>query len=336
MSLAVSRIFSGIQPTGELHLGNYFGAVRNWVQLQDEYEQTIYCVVDYHAITHEIDADGLPQRSIRLAGDLIACGIDPERSILFIQSHVPEHTELAWVFSAFTAHGDLSRMTQFKDKSERSGYVNAGLFTYPVLQAADILLYRSDGVPVGDDQSQHLELTRGIAHRFNQTVGTEFFPDVQTILTAGSRIMSLAEPTRKMSKSLGDKHYIGVMEPENSAIKKIRSAVTDSGGTASGTASGQLSAGVSNLIGILRLIDADALADQMSAAAQEGELMYGDLKTAVAEHLMAALEPIRARRAELTDGDITAVLRAGAGQAREIAAETMSSVRRLIGVGRAR
>jgi tryptophanyl-tRNA synthetase len=328
--LAVSRIFSGIQPTGELHLGNYFGAVRNWAQLQDEYEQTIYCVVDYHAITHEIDADGLLQRSIRLAGDLIACGIDPDRSILFIQSHVPEHTELAWVFSAFTAHGDLSRMTQFKDKSERSGYVNAGLFTYPVLQAADILLYRSDGVPVGDDQSQHLELTRGIAHRFNQTVGTEFFPNVETILTAGSRIMSLAEPTQKMSKSLGHKHYIGVMEPERSAIKKIRSAVTDSGGTASG----QLSAGVSNLIGILRLMDADALAEQMSTAAQEGELMYGDLKTAVAEHLMAALEPIRARRAELTDGDIAAVLRTGAGQAREIAAETMSRVRRLIGVGR--
>ena len=331
MDLPVSRIFSGIQPTGDLHLGNYFGAVRNWVRLQDEYEQTIYCVVDYHAITHEIDADGLAARSLRLAGDLIACGIDPERSILFVQSHVPEHTELAWVFSAFTAHGDLSRMTQFKDKSERSGYVNAGLFTYPVLQAADILLYRSDGVPVGDDQSQHLELTRGIARRFNQTVGTEFFPDVQTILTAGSRIMSLAAPTQKMSKSLGDKHYIGVMEPVDSAIKKIRSAVTDSGGDAGD----ELSAGVTNLLGILRLLDADPLADQMSAAARQGELMYGDLKAAVAEHLMATLEPIRTRRAELADADIAATLRAGAERATEIAAQTMSSVRRLIGVGAA-
>ncbi len=329
MDVAVSRIFSGIQPTGDLHLGNYFGAVRNWVRLQDEYEQTIYCVVDYHAITHEIDTDGLPAHSLRLAGDLIACGIDPERSILFVQSHVPEHTELAWVFSAFTAHGDLSRMTQFKDKSERSGYVNAGLFTYPVLQAADILLYRSDGVPVGEDQSQHLELTRGIAHRFNQTVGTEFFPDVQTILTAGSRIMSLADPTQKMSKSLGDKHYIGIMEPADSAIKKIRSAVTDSGGAAGD----ELSAGVTNLLGILRLLDADQLADQMSAAARQGELMYGDLKAAVVEHLIAALEPIRARRAELADADIAATLRAGAERAAEIAAQTMSSVRRLIGVG---
>ena len=330
--MALSRIFSGIQPTGELHLGNYFGAVRNWVRLQAEYEQTIYCVVDYHAITHEIDADGLAARSIRLAGDLIACGIDPQRSILFIQSHVPEHTELAWVFSAFTAHGDLSRMTQFKDKSERSGYVNAGLFTYPVLQAADILLYRSDGVPVGDDQSQHLELTRGIAHRFNQTVGEEFFPEVQTILTTGSRIMSLAEPTQKMSKSLGAKHYIGVMESEESVTKKVRSAVTDSGGTAGD----QLSAGVTNLLGLLRLLDADALAEQMGTAAQSGELMYGDLKAAVAEHLMVTLEPIRARRAELDDADVAATLRAGADKARAIAHETMDSVRRLIGVGPAR
>ncbi len=329
MNLPVSRIFSGIQPTGDLHLGNYFGAVRNWVRLQEEYDQTIYCVVDYHAITHQIDADRLPARSLRLVGDLIACGIDPERSILFVQSHVPEHTELAWVFNAFAAHGDLSRMTQFKDKSESTGYINAGLFTYPVLQAADILLYRSDGVPVGDDQSQHLELTRGIARRFNQTVGTDFFPEVQTILTAGSRIMSLAEPTQKMSKSLGDKHYIGVMEPESSATKKIRSAVTDLGGTASD----ELSAGVANLIGLLRLLDADSIADQMTAAARAGELMYGDLKAAVAEHLMAVLEPIQARRAELTDADIAAALRAGAERASELATDTMDSVRRLIGVG---
>ncbi len=332
MTSAVSRIFSGIQPTGELHLGNYFGAVRNWVRLQEEYAQTIYCVVDYHAITHEIDARGLPERSLRLAGDLIACGIDPERSILFVQSHVPEHTELAWVFSAFAAHGDLSRMTQFKDKSERSGYVNAGLFTYPVLQAADILLYRSDGVPVGDDQSQHLELTRGIAHRFNQTVGTDFFPDVQTLLTSGSRIMSLADPSRKMSKSLGEKHYIGVMESPESATKKIRSAVTDSGDATSD----ELSPGVANLIGILRLLEADAIADEMAGAAQAGELMYGELKAAVADHLTAALEPTRARRAELDDADIAATLKTGADRAREIAAETMSHVRRLIGVGAAR
>lgn len=327
--MAVTRIFSGIQPTGELHLGNYFGAVSNWAALQEEHDECLYCVVDYHAITSAVEPRELARRSLRLTGDLIACGIDPNRSILFVQSHVPEHTELAWVFSAFAAYGDLTRMTQFKDKSERNKYVSAGLFTYPVLQAADILLYRADGVPVGEDQAQHLEMTRGIARRFNQITGQDYFPEVQTLLSAGKRIMSLAEPSRKMSKSLGDKHYIGLMEEPATISKKIRSAVTDAGGGAGQT----LSDGVENLIGLLRLCGGNAVAEQMQADALAGDLMYGHLKQAVAEHVLALLEPIQERRRQLSDDDIVDVLRQGAARASSLAKATMSDVRSLLGVG---
>jgi len=327
--MSVTRIFSGIQPTGDLHLGNYFGAVRNWVALQQEEADTIYCVVDYHAITGGIDAQAMPERTLQLAGDLIACGIDPERSILFAQSHVPEHTELAWVFNAFAGFGDLSRMTQFKDKSGRTKHVSAGLFTYPVLQAADILLYLADGVPVGEDQAQHLELTRGIARRFNQVVGQEYFPDVQTLLTEGKRIMSLADPEKKMSKSLGDKHYVGLMEPPKRIAKKIRAAVTDAGGEARD----ELSAGVANLVGLLRLAGEAAAADSYAEEAKRGELLYGHLKVAVAEAVVTLLEPFQQRRAQLSDGDVRDVLADGASRASAIAAPVMEGVRRLIGVG---
>ncbi len=330
--MSVTRIFSGIQPTGDLHLGNYFGAVRNWVELQQQAADTIYCVVDYHAITGGIDADVLPGRTMQLAGDLIACGIDPERSILFVQSHVPEHTELAWVFNAFAAFGDLSRMTQFKDKSGRAKHVSAGLFTYPVLQAADILLYLADGVPVGEDQSQHLELTRGIARRFNQVVGQEYFPDVQTLLTEGKRIMSLADPDKKMSKSLGEKHYVGLMEPPKRVAKKIRSAVTDAGGEARE----DLSAGVANLVGMLRFAGQPEAAQQYAEEAKRGDLLYGHLKVAVADAVVAMLEPIQERRAQLSDDELSDVLADGAQRASAIAAPVMDDVRRLIGVGRGR
>ncbi len=327
--MSATRIFSGIQPTGDLHLGNYFGAVRNWVALQEGAADTIYCVVDYHAITGGIDADVLPERALQLAGDLVACGIDPERSILFVQSHVPEHTELAWVFNAFAAFGDLSRMTQFKDKSGRAKHVSSGLFTYPVLQAADILLYLSDGVPVGEDQSQHLELTRSIARRFNQVVGEDYFPDVQTLLTEGKRIMSLADPERKMSKSLGDKHYVGLMEPPKRIAKKIRSAVTDAGGEARD----ELSPGVANLVGLLRLAGEHAAADQYAEEAKRGDLLYGHLKVAVADAVVAMLEPFQERRAQLSNADLRDLLADGASRASAIAKPVMEDVRRLIGVG---
>ena len=326
--MAMHRVFSGIQPTGALHLGNYFGAIQNWVRLQEEHE-CIYCVVDYHAITERVAPHELPRRSLRLAGDLVACGIDPERSILFVQSHVPEHTELAWIFSAFASYGDLARMTQFKEKTERIRSANLGLFAYPVLQAADILLYRADAVPVGEDQSQHLELTRRLARRFNQLVGVEFFPEVQTLLSSGKRIMSLADPTSKMSKSLGEKHYVGLMEPAGDIAKKVRSAVTAIGGEKAR----ELSPGVENLLTLLGLCGPKALADELRAREIAGKLMYGDLKEAVQEHLLTTLAPIRERRLELNDACIVKLLQQGAERARALASETIVEVRALIGSG---
>ena len=323
-----ARIFSGIQPSGELHLGNYFGAIQNWVALQDEWD-CIYCVVDYHAITGEIDAEALPRRTLRVAGDLLACGIDPERSILFVQSHVPEHTELAWVLSAFAAYGDLTRMTQFKDKASRTELVNVGLFAYPVLQAADILLYRADAVPVGEDQAQHLELTRRIGRRFNTVVGEEVFPEVRTLLTQGKRILSLANPTAKMSKSLGDQHAVGLFESPEQIARKVRSAVTDTGGAPTE----EISPGVENLIGLIRLCGGGEVAEEMTAKALSGELMYGDLKESVLEHLETTLAPLRARRAEMRDEQLRDVLAEGAERARSIAGTTMAAVRGLIGAG---
>ncbi|MCK4600608.1 tryptophan--tRNA ligase, partial [Candidatus Bipolaricaulota bacterium] len=222
-----TRIFSGIQPTGTLHIGNYFGAIRNWAALQADHD-CVYCIVDYHAITIDIDSKALRAASRAIALDLMACGIDPKRSILFIQSSVPEHTELAWILGCITSYGDLARMTQFKEKSAGRKFISAGLFNYPILQAADILLYKARGVPVGEDQVQHLELSRRIARRFNARFG-EFFPEPEPIVEKGARVMSLADPTQKMSASAGEVNTIGVMEEESSIRRKVRSAVTDTG-----------------------------------------------------------------------------------------------------------
>jgi tryptophanyl-tRNA synthetase len=328
------RIFSGIQPTGTLHIGNFFGAIRNWVALQGEFD-CVYCVVDYHAITCDIDPKLLRASSRSMALDLLACGIDPDRSILFVQSDVPAHTELTWILGCVTAYGDLSRMTQFKDKSEKQEFVSTGLFTYPVLQAADILIYRAAGVPVGEDQVQHLELSRRIARRFNGRFG-EYFPEPQPIVRRGSRIASLADPATKMSKSAGEAHYVGMMEPEASIRKKIRSAVTDTG-LEPGEA---MSAGVANLFEILELScelagDADVVAE-LKADFVAGNLMYSKLKDATFEHLMAVVRPIQKRRAGLeASGDVAEILHRGARRAQEIATATMTDVRRLVGLGTA-
>jgi len=323
------RVFSGIQPSAQIHIGNYFGAIRNWVRLQDDHD-CIYCVVDYHAITQAIEPAELPRRSLDLAGDLIACGIDPKRSILFVQSHVPEHTELTWVFNCVVSYGDLTRMTQFKDKSEQSDYVSGALFTYPVLQAADILLYRASRVPVGEDQVQHLELTRRIGRRFNHVVGTDYFPEVEPFLTHGSRIMSLADPTKKMSKSLGPAHYLGITEDPKAAWKKLRSAVTDVGGSPD---AGTMSPGVENLFGLLRLTAPEEVVEEYLERYRSGEPMYGDLKKGLRDHLEATLGPIRERRAALEDDEIREILADGARRAGEIASKTMAEVRDLVGVG---
>jgi len=329
----ITRVFSGIQPTGTLHIGNYFGAVRNWVSMQHELE-SIICIVDYHAITVDVDPATLRQASLDMAIDLIACGIDPEKTILFVQSDVPEHTELAWILGCVTSFGDLSRMTQFKDKSSKEAFVSSGLFTYPVLQAADILLYLADGVPVGEDQVQHLELSRRIARRFNSRFG-DTFPEPQPVVgEKGARIMSLSDPTAKMSKSAGDAHYVGVMEEEGSIRKKVRSAVTDMGLEAGDA----MSPGVANLFEILELTAeataGSAVVDELRAAFTDGTLMYSKLKDTVYEQLMDVLRPIQQRRAALAaSGEAIDMLRLGQDRARTIARETISRVRSVVGLG---
>jgi len=327
-----TRIFSGIQPTGTLHIGNYFGALRNWATLQHEIPG-IYCVVDYHAITIDVDPQELRDASKSMAMDMIAAGIDPETSIVFVQSDVPAHTELAWILGCVTSYGDLGRMTQFKDKSSKQKFISAGLLTYPILQAADILIYKADGVPVGEDQAQHLELSRRIARRFNGRFG-EFFPEPEAIIRKGARIMSLADPGRKMSKSEGENHYVGVFEEEASIRKKVRSAVTDTGLEAGD----KMSAGVENLFEILELSceelgDADVVGE-LKAEFTAGTLMYSKLKDAVFEQLMSVLRPIQERRAALeAAGEIDGILADGAKKAQAIAAETMAEVRKLVGLG---
>ncbi|MCX6092942.1 MAG: tryptophan--tRNA ligase [Candidatus Bipolaricaulota bacterium] len=326
------RVFSGIQPTGTLHIGNYLGAIRNWVDLQRDLE-CIYCVVDYHAITIDVDPKELKTASRSMALDLLACGVDPERSILFVQADVPQHTELTWILGCVTSYGDLARMTQFKDKSEKQEFVTAGLFTYPILMAADILLYKAQGVPVGEDQVQHLELSRRIARRFNSRFG-ELFPEPEPIVTKGARIMSLADPTSKMSKSSGEAHYVGVMEPETSIRKKVRSAVTDVGLTP-GEA---MSPGVANLFQILEIVcelqGEAATVPQLKAEFADGKLLYSRLKDTTFDRLMGVLRPIQERRAKLAaSSDVDGILADGARKAAEIARATMCDVRKLVGVG---
>lgn len=322
------RIFSGIQPTGELHIGNYFGAISRWVELQRG-NDCIYCIVDYHALTNEDTVpDDLRRARRGLALDLVACGIDPERSILYVQSDVPEHTELCWILGCVASYGDLTRMTQFKQKSADQEFINSGLFYYPVLQAADILLYRADHVPVGEDQLQHLEEARRIARRFNFRFG-ETFPEPEPILGEGARVMSLADPERKMSKSAGPDHYIGLMEPEGAIRKKVRSAVTDVGLTP-----GQaLSAGVANLFALLELVAPEEVVEGLRRDHGAGKLLYRDLKESLFTYLMQILCPIRTRRQELEEKDVgDEILAAGAERARAIARETMREVRARVGL----
>lgn len=325
----MARIFSGIQPSGELHLGNYFGAINNWADLQRGHE-CIYSVVDLHAMTSDYDPDQLRERSINLAMDLIACGIGPEESVLFVQSEVPEHTELTWIFNVVTSYGDLTRMTQFKEKSDQADFVSAGLFDYPVLQASDILLYKANKVPVGEDQLQHLELTRRVARRFNHRYG-DFFPEPEPIVGEGARIMSTADPSRKMSKSGHSKHRIELMEPKDEIWDKVKSAVTDPGPSTSGN---DMSAGVKNLFRLLELTADDETVEGFRRDYDEGELMYFDLKQSVFDHLIETLAPIRERRQELADdpAQVEQYLNRGREKASAIARDNMKEVRNLVGI----
>ncbi len=324
-----TRVFSGIQPTGELTLGNYLGAVKRWVELQELHSDCTWCVVDYHAITAGHEPERLRARTHEMVRDLLACGIDPVRGAIFVQSQSPEHLELAWIFAAVTAYGELQRMTQFKEKGDRQPFVSVGLFAYPVLQAADILAHKATLVPVGDDQLQHLELTREIAHRFNQRFG-ETFPLTEAVIGQSARVMSPADPERKMSKSLGDKHYIGVFEDEASIRRKIKGHVTDTGATK--RENGEIPPGVANL---LMLLEASGAADAAQAFRDEersGKLMYRDLKEAVADGLVEMLKPIQSRRLTLDDSQVRDVLADGGARARRTARATLEEARAHLGL----
>jgi tryptophanyl-tRNA synthetase len=325
------RIFSGIQPTGQKHLGNYIGAIRQYVEGQDRGDPAIYCIVDLHAITVPWDPETLRESIYDTTAILIAAGLDPERCILFRQSDVREHTELTWYLSALTAHGDLNRMTQFKEKSAKQReLVSAGLFFYPVLQAADVLAYKTDEVPVGEDQRQHIELTREIARRFNERFGEILVEPQLRVPEVGARIMDLQEPTSKMSTTGGtETGTVLVLDDPKTVMKKIKSAVTDSG---SEVKRGDGKEGVANLIAIMAVARGTTEDDVESEFEGSG---YGDFKGAVAEAVVDLLAPVRERYEELRPDEaaLEATLSTGAEKARGIASGTLAEVRSAIGIG---
>jgi len=320
------RVLSGIQPTADsFHLGNYLGAVRNWVALQDTHD-AFYCVVDLHAITAGHDPKLLRQRTRASAAQLLALGLDPERCTLFVQSHVPEHPQLAWVLGCITGFGEASRMTQFKDKSAKQGADRAsvGLFTYPVLQAADILLYQANQVPVGEDQRQHLELTRDLAQRFNTTFGPTFTVPDPYIIRDAAKITDLQEPTAKMSKSASSPNgIIELLEDPARAAKKIRSAVTDTGREIFFDPATK--PGVSNLLTIYSAMTGRSIQDLVAAYDGKG---YGDLKKDLAEVVVEFIRPIQERtKAYLDDkAQLDKLLAVGAEKARAVSARTLRRV----------
>ncbi|MCT8591063.1 tryptophan--tRNA ligase, partial [Glaesserella parasuis] len=329
-------VFSGVQPSGELSLGNYLGALRNWVKMQDEYE-CLFCIVDLHAITVRQDPEALRKATLDTLAIYLACGIDPVKSTIFIQSHVPEHSQLAWILNCYTYFGEMGRMTQFKDKSARhEDNVNVGLFTYPVLMAADILLYQANQVPVGDDQKQHLEITRDIANRFNALYGKKdaegnvlepifAVPEV-FIAKTGARIMSLLEPTKKMSKSDDNRNnVIGLLEDPKSVAKKIKRAMTDGDEPPVVRYDVQNKPGVSNLLDILASVTGKTIPELETEF--EGK-MYGHLKTAVADEVSAMLSQLQERYHHFRNNEalLENIYREGAEKARTKAKATLADV----------
>jgi tryptophanyl-tRNA synthetase len=326
------RVLSGIQPTADsFHLGNYLGAVRQWVELQDSHD-AFYCVVDLHAITVPQDPALLRQRTRVAAAQLLGAGLDPERCTLFVQSHVPQHSELAWILGCITGFGEASRMTQFKDKSAREGHEQAsvGLFTYPVLQAADILLYQADQVPVGEDQRQHLELSRTLATRFNHRYGPTFVSPQPYILADVAKIYDLQDPTAKMSKSSSSPQgIIDVLDDPAAIRKKIARAVTDPGSEV--RADAEAKPGVTNLLRIYSALSGEPVATLEATYRGSG---YGGFKKDLAELVVASFAPIRERTEQFLADEpgLDRVLAAGAARAREVAAQTMTVVRDRIGL----
>jgi tryptophanyl-tRNA synthetase len=323
----MTRIFSGIQPSGELHIGNYLGAVRNWVQLQHQHE-CIYCVVDYHAITGNYEPDDLRRRTSEMVVSLLAAGLDPEKCTLFIQSMVPQHTELQWIFNTVTPLGELERQTQYKDKASRQESVLAGLLNYPVLQAADILLYRAEAVPVGEDQLQHLELSREIARRWNAKFGVDYFPEPQPLLTATRRIMGL-DGRAKMSKSLGN--TIGLLEEPDSIWEKLRPAVTD---PARVRRNDPGTPEVCNIYHLHQAFSDAATVEHVAVQCRGAGWGCIDCKRVLFESIRRELDPIRERAAELRERPelVRDVLEQGAARCRTIASETMCEVKERMGL----
>jgi len=320
------RLFSGMQPSADsLHIGNYIGALLQWKELQSTHD-AVFCVVDLHAITVAQDPAALRDATRRTAAQYIAAGIDPDHSILFVQSHVPAHPQLAWILNSITGFGEASRMIQFKDKSHKQGAdgTNVGLFTYPVLQAADILLYNTDVVPVGEDQRQHIELTRDLAMRFNARFGDTFVVPEPKIRQATAKIYDLQEPSSKMSKSAAnDKGVVWLLDEPSASAKKIMSATTDSDGSVRFDAAAK--PGISNLLTIYSVLSGSpiaALEDQFSGSG------YGDFKKALATVVVETFEPIRARALELLDdpAELDRILARNADRAAEIADATLATV----------
>ena len=320
-------IFSGIQPTGDIHLGNYVGAIRHWVRLMEEYD-CIFSVVDYHAITVEYPIEELKQRSVETALILIACGLSPEKCRIFVQSHVPEHTELAWIFNCVTPIGELERMTQFKDKSKQHrGNINMGLMGYPVLQAADILIYKAGFVPVGEDQVQHVELSREVARKLNGRYG-EIFPEPQVILSRAPKILGV-DGQAKMSKTLNN--YIGILENEKDVWEKLRTAVTDVNRVRRSDAGNPE---VCNIYTIHRAFSENAVLLEIDNGCRSAAIGCIDCKKMLFENINKELAPIRERAIALKNhtGYVIDSLKKGAKECSAIAKQTMDEVRRVIGL----
>ncbi|WP_121089833.1 tryptophan--tRNA ligase [Helicobacter pylori] len=321
------RVFSGIQPTGQIHLGNYLGAIKHWVEMQDEYEN-LFCVVNSHAITLPIEPTFLKSQTYELVKLLLACGISPKQSGLFIQSEVDEHPALAWLLNCQVSMGEMQRMTQFKDKSLKNPKsVNVGLFNYPILMASDILLYQSDLVPVGEDQKQHLELTRNIAEKFNRDFGDCFKVPEPLIAKVGARVMGLDDPKVKMSKShKGANHAIFLLDEPDIIVKKIKKAATDSMGV---IAFDEKREGVFNLLNIYMLLSNESPEKIEERFKNKG---YGDFKKELAEVMIQALKPIQERYKEISDDEVKAVLNCGVEKARPLARATYQKAKELMGL----
>ncbi len=321
------RVFSGIQPTGQIHLGNYLGAIKHWVEMQDEYEN-LFCVVNSHAITLPIEPTFLKSQTYELVKLLLACGISPKQSGLFIQSEVDEHPALAWLLDCQVSMGEMQRMTQFKDKSLKNPKsVNVGLFNYPILMASDILLYQSDLVPVGEDQKQHLELTRNIAEKFNRDFGDCFKVPEPLIAKVGARVMGLDDPKVKMSKShKGANHAIFLLDEPDIIVKKIKKAATDSMGV---IAFDEKREGVFNLLNIYMLLSDESPENIEERFKNKG---YGDFKKELAEVMIQALKPIQERYKEISDDEVKVILNCGAEKARPLARATYQKAKELMGL----